>query len=98
MHSFPRKINFVRRFIYDFNLKWTKERREAFDKIKEAMVEDPTLQSLNFDNEFMLYIFASDHSIIVVLTQNNEKGEKFPVSFMSTGLEGVELNYLAIDK
>ena len=33
-----------------------------------------------------------------MLTQKNEEGEKFPVSFMSTGLQGVELKYPAIDK
>ena len=69
MQSFLGKINFVRRFISDFteivkplqdmikkdfNFKWKKERREAFDKIKEAIVEAPTLQSPNFDNEFIL--------------------------------------------
>lgn len=68
MQSFLGKINFVRRFIFDFveivkplqemikkyfNFKWKKERREAFDKIKEAIEEVPTLQSLNFDNEFI---------------------------------------------
>ena len=49
MQSFLGKINFVRRFIYDFteivkplqemikkdsNFKWKKERKDAFDKIK----------------------------------------------------------------
>ena len=52
MQSFLGKINFVRRFISDFaeivkplqemikkdtNFKWTKERKEAFDKIKESI-------------------------------------------------------------
>ena len=58
----------------DFNFKWTKERREAFDKIKEAIVEAPTLWIPNFDNEFILYTFASNHSIVVVITQKNEEG------------------------
>ena len=50
----------MRRFIFDFaeivkplqemikkdsNFKWTKERKEAFDKIKEAIAEAPTLRS-----------------------------------------------------
>ena len=58
MQSLLEKINFVRRFIYDFveivkplqdmikkdfSFKWTKERREAFDKIKEAIAKDTTL-------------------------------------------------------
>jgi hypothetical protein len=113
MQSFLGKINFVRRFIFDFakivkplqemikkdfNFKWTKERRESFDKIKEAIIEAPTLLSLNFDNEFILYTFASDHSIVAVLTQKNEEGEESPVSFMSIGIQGVELKYPAIDK
>jgi hypothetical protein len=57
MQSFPGKINFVRRFIFDFakivkplqemikkyfNFKWTKKRKEAFEKIKEAIVEAST--------------------------------------------------------
>ena len=33
-----------------------------------------------------------------MLTQKNEDGEEFPVSFMSIGLQGAELKYLAIDK
>jgi hypothetical protein len=83
MQYFLGKINFVRRFISNFteivkplqemikkyfNFKWTKERREAFDKIKEAIAKAPTLQSLDFNNEFILYTFASNHSIVVVLT------------------------------
>ena len=67
-------------------------------EIKEAIVETPTLWSPNFDNEFILYTFASDHSIDVVLTQKNEDEEEFLVSFMSTRLQGIELRYPAIDK
>ena len=89
----------MRRFIADFakivkpfqemikkdsNFKWTKERKEAFEKIKECIAEAPTLQSPKFDNEFIVYTFASGHSIATVLTQKNEDGEEFRVSFMST--------------
>ena len=101
MQSFLGKIKFVRRIIShfteivktlqemikkDFNFKWTKKKRETFYKIKEAIVEAPTLWSSNFDNELILYTFASNHLIAVVLTQNNEEGEEFPLSFMSKGL------------
>ena len=101
MQSFLGKINFVRIFISEFveivkplqemikkdtHFKWTKERREAFDKIKEAITEAPNLWSPNFDNEFILYTFASNHSIVVVLTQKKEEGEEFPVSFMRIDL------------
>ena len=83
MQSFLGKINFVRRFISGFteivkqlqemikkdsNFKWTKETKEAFDRIKESIAEAPTLWSPNFDKEFILYTFSSDHSIAAMLT------------------------------
>ena len=58
----------------------------------------PLYEVQNFDNEFILYTFSSDHSIAAVLTQKNEDGEEFPVSFMSIGLQGAKLKYPAIDK
>jgi hypothetical protein len=72
----------------DTNFKWTKERKDAFDKTKEGIVEAPTLRSPNFDKEFILYTFASDHSIVAMLTQKDEVREEFPVSFMIIGLQG----------
>ena len=45
-----------------------------------------------------MYTFASDDSLAVVLTQKEDGGDEFPISFMSTGLQGAEINYLAIDK
>ena len=83
MQSFLGKINFMRRFISDFakivkplqeiikkdsNFKWSKEKKKTFDKIKEAIAEAPTLRSPNFENEFILYTFVSDHSIATMLT------------------------------
>jgi hypothetical protein len=113
MQSFLGKINFVIRFISnftkivkplqeminkDFNFKWTKERREAFENIKEAIAQTPTLRSPNIHNEFILYTFSSHHSIVAVLTQKNEEGKEFMVSFMSTSLQGAELEYPTIGK
>lgn len=83
MQSFLGKIIFVRRFISDFveivkpiqemikkdsNFKREKERKEEFDRIKEAIEEAPTLQIPNFDKKMILYNFSSDHSIATVLT------------------------------
>ena len=47
----------------DVDYKWTKERRDAFMKIKEEIVEAPTLWILDFEKDFILYTFSSDHSI-----------------------------------
>ena len=52
----------------------------------------------NFDNEFILYTFASNHLIATMITQKNEEGEEFPISFMRSRLQGAKLNYPTINK
>ena len=113
MQSFMGTINFVRRFVPDFaqivkplqqmvkqnaQFKWTEIEKNAFSKIKTVVAHAPSLKSLDFDKDFILYTFASDDSLAAVLTQKEDGGDEFPISFMSTGLQGAELNYPAIDK
>ena len=43
-------------------------------------------------------LFASNDSLAGVLTQKEDGGDEFPISFMSTGLQGDKLNYPAVDK
>ena len=78
--------------------KWTEIEKNAFSKIKTIVAHAPSLKMPDFDKDFILYTFASDDSLAAVLTQNEEGGDEFPISFMSTGLQGAELNYLAVDK
>ena len=58
----------------------------------------PSLESPDFEKYFIMYTFASNNSLAVVLTRKGELGDEYPISFMSIGLRGVELNYPAIDK
>jgi hypothetical protein len=85
----------IRKYV---DLKWNKEEREYFDKIKNYISNTPILRSLDFSHDFILYTFAFDHYLVVILTQKDIEGDEAPISFMSTILQGVELNYPAIDK
>ena len=78
--------------------KWTDVEKNAFSKIKTAVMHSPSLKSPDFEKDFILYTFASDDSLAAVLTQKEDGGDEYPISFMSTGLQGVELNYPAMDK
>ena len=78
--------------------KWTDVEKDAFTNIKIAVAHAPSLRSPYFNKDFILYTFAYDNSLIAVLTQKEEGGDEFPISFMSTGLHGTKLNYPAIDK
>ena len=78
--------------------KWTNVEKNAFSKIKTAVAHAPSLKSPYFEKYFILYTFPSDDSLAAVLTQNEDGGDEFPITFMSTSLQGAELNYPTMDK
>lgn len=79
-------------------LKWNLLEKEAFNKIKQAIAEAPSLQSPDFSRSFILYTFASDSSLLAVLMHKYGNNNERPISFMSTGLQGAKLNYPKIEK
>ena len=100
MQSFMGTINFVQRFVPDFaqivkplqqmvkqrvQFKWTNIKKGAFNNIKAAISHAPSLKSPGFEKDFILYTFASDNSLAAVLTQKEERGDEYPISFMSIG-------------
>ena len=78
--------------------KWNDVEKNAFSKIKPFISHAPSLKSPDFEKDFTLYTFTFDDSLAAVLTQKEDGGDEFPISFMSTGLQGAELNYPAVDK
>jgi hypothetical protein len=113
MQSFLGQINFVRRFVPSFSemvrplqnlikkdvqYHWGPLESQAFDSIKKAIIDAPSLMSPDFSQDFTLYTFASDRSYAVVLTQKNAENNEVPIAFMSSAFKGVELNYPAVDQ
>ena len=60
-------------------LKWTNSEKNAFSKINNSIAHAPSLKCPNFKKDFILYTFASDDSLAVVLTQKEERGEEYPI-------------------
>jgi hypothetical protein len=75
MQSFLGQINFVKHFIPDFTqivlplqnmirkdtiFKWNTIEKEAFNSIKQAIIQAPSLLSPNYNKEFVLYTFYSE--------------------------------------
>jgi len=82
LQAFLEKIKFWRRFISnlaeltrllnnmlekDSKVKGTIEAKQAFEEIKMALTRTPILTSPNFDRDFIIFSFASEHTIAVVL-------------------------------
>src|ERR1700733_11766157 len=113
MQSFLGQINFVKRFVPDFShiilplqtmikknavFKWGLIEKEAFDQIKQSIINAPSLITPNFSNPFTLYTIASNTSYATVLTQLNDHNLEAPISFFSSNLQGAELNYSDVEK
>jgi hypothetical protein len=113
MQSFLGLINFIRRFVPNFSemvrplqnlikkdvqYHWGPIESQAFDSIKEAIIDTPSLMSPDFSQDFTLYTFASDRSYATVLTQKNIENNEVPITFMSSAFKGVELNYPVVDQ
>ena len=82
IQSFLGKINFLRRFIPNFaeilkliidmikkdnKVKWTNKVKASFERIKKFIGEVPVLASPDYLKECLIFSFASEHTIAVVL-------------------------------
>ena len=78
--------------------KWTDLEKNTFSKIKRSVAHATSFKIPNFEKDFILYTFASDDSLAAMLTQKEDGGDEYPISFISIGLQGDELNYPAVEK
>ena len=60
----------------DHEIKWTMEAKKAFKNIKQAISEAPVLVSLDFEKYFIVFSYASEHTVAAVLLHKNERGEE----------------------
>ncbi|GLJ18809.1 hypothetical protein SUGI_0335870 [Cryptomeria japonica] len=113
VRSFFGQVNFLRRFVPEFAettkhivgllskqhpFKWTEEARNAFERIKGSFANAPTLVNPDFIKDFILYCYASDHTMSAILLQLDEYGAELPIAFMSTPLKKHELKYSPMEK
>ena len=82
----------------DSKVKWTVEAKQAFEEIKMALTRTLVLTSPKFDRDFILFLFASEHTIAVVLLQKDDQGCEKPISFFSKALRDAPLNYKIMEK
>ena len=58
----------------DVEFKWTKEAKQSFEKIRQALVEAPVFIIPNYSKEFLTFSFAFEDIIVVLLLQKNKDG------------------------
>ena len=90
-------MNFLRRFVPNLAehlreitnmlkkysvVKWTEEAVKSFNLVTLVLSSAPVLISLDYTQDFILFSFASDHTMAAVLMQKRDQHEK-PISFFS---------------
>lgn len=76
---------------------WTKECEDAFQKLKNKLLEPPILQYRNFEEEFIITVDASNFACGAVLSQNIN-GRDLPIAYISRTFEKGEKNKPIIEK
>ena len=106
-------VNFYRRYVKDFggvaipltdltkkdqSFVWGDKEQEAFDTIKNKMLEEPIHALPDPSKPFEVETDASDWALGGQLAQRDEQGRLHPVAFYSKKLSGPALNYPIHDK
>ena len=79
-------------------IKLTTKAKKSFKEIKQAISEAPVLVSPYFTKYFLIFSYASEHTVAAVLLQKNDQGEEHPIAFFSKILRDGELNYDIMEK
>lgn len=77
--------------------KWTKQCQEAFQALKDYLLNTLVLISPTPRKPLLLYISATNSSLGALLAQDDEKGKERAIYYISRTLIGYELNYTPID-
>jgi hypothetical protein len=112
LKSFIGLCNYYRIYVQDFStivhplyalLKkdvawtWSEKAQEAFNTLKEKLLELPILRRPNFSKVFILHIDWSALGIGDILSQLDEEGKEYVIAYASRSNNKVESNYFSYE-
>lgn len=81
----------------DVEFKWNSDQQRAFDRLKAASIEAPTLIMFDTKKPVQVETDASDFAIGACLTQEKD-GKRHPIAYFSRKMTPAEQNYEIYDK
>jgi len=108
LKSFIGLCNYYKIYVQDFNIiihplyallkkdviwTWNEEIQEAFNSLKEKLLEFPILRRLDFSKIFIRHINRSALGIGVILGQLDEESKEYVIAYASRSNNKVENNY-----
>lgn len=79
-------------------LPWDTQAQEAFDQVKDCLVQASALQAPDPGKEFILATDASDYAIGACLAQQDNEGKECPIAFLSKKLSPAQTRWATIEK
>jgi hypothetical protein len=113
VQSFLGKVKILTRFILNlveiiknitcmlqkgYKIKWNSEAKKSFEDIKMDLTKAPMLASTDFTKDFLLFSFASEHTIAEVLLQKDEQDFEKPIAYFNRMLRNAPLKYDIMEK
>jgi len=77
---------------------WSPTCEGAFTELKSRMCSSPVLRSPDFTKPFIVHTDASERGVGVVLSQLDDDGNDYPVSYYSRKLPPREERYATVEK
>ncbi|CZS80735.1 unnamed protein product [Fusarium graminearum] len=77
---------------------WLKDAQDAFERLRDAILEEPVLIMFDPTKEIELETDSSDFALGGQIGQRDNEGRLHPIAFYSHKLHGAELNYPIYDK
>ena len=77
---------------------WDQQAQESFDALKQALASTPLLSAPDFTRDFILYVSASEKTIVGVLVQEDDAHHEHMIYYINHKLTGPPLRYSPEDK
>ena len=71
---------------------------KVFDEVKIFIAKVNILAHLDYKKDFSIHFYANEHTMSIVLLQEDTSGSKVPISFMHVPLKNHELTYSMVEK
>lgn len=80
------------------DIKWINESKKSFYIINISLTKAPVLITPDYSKDFLIFSFAFEDTIVVVLLQKNTKGFEHPIGFFNNALRDAELKNNIMEK
>jgi hypothetical protein len=77
---------------------WDDTAKKAFDALKIALTRTPLLFPPDYSQDYFLYLASSDHTIAMVLFQEDDSHNEHVIYYLSQSLMTTEIKCMLVEK